>query len=404
MFSDPLGGTPADGGTIADDNFTFDIVDEPQAAPAPPGADAAPAGPAAPAQPVQPSGAPAAQPRDAQPRTTAQPSAAPAAAPAGAPPTPPVAAEAAPEATQAEDPLAAYPVWEVRADGQDFEIPGSRMGTNGVWLDKAAVPLVQQLIAEGVANRGSARQLREQLESENQQLRSRITNDPDILRAKAFNQQIMRILASGAEGMQQFLEDFNNNRQALVANAEQAVLRQQLQERDQQLTTLREQQEATQLEPVMGQAIDNTVAELAGRPEFAGVDANLILERLYSPRGLDAVFYEVDPRERPRGPNEDEFYLGTAADGKLYLMNWGVIVQEFQYQASIRGATPATPAAAAAVNAAALVGSPQGPTTPAAPPGNAGAAGEQVPDFPKTPEGRRQMEQWFERRYSPLRR
>lgn len=298
-------------------------------------------------------------------------------------------------------------MWEIRADGQDFEIPGTRLGTNGVWIDKESVPLVQQLLAEGVANRGSARQLREQLESENVQLRSRLTNDPDIIKAKSFNQQIMRLLASGPEAVQAWLEDFTNNRQALVAQAEQAILRQQVQERDQQLSQLREQQEADQLQPVMDDALSNTVSELAARPEFAGVDADLILQRLYSPQGLDAVFLEVDPRERPRGPNEDEFYLGTSSDGKLYLMNWGVIVQEFQYQASIRGAgAPASPAAAAAINASALAGAPpQGPTTGAPPPGNLPAgSGEQMPEFPKTPEGKRQMQQWFDRRFSPIKR
>jgi len=401
MFGDPTGGAPAGG----DDGFTWDLQEEPQEAGIPDlggkgqGAPAAPAPAQAPATPAQPAGSPAAQ-RDESGRFTAQPSATPEGqggqppAEGTAPASPATADESAP------DVLDDFPAWTIRADGEAFEVPGSKIGSNGVWFPAEALPQLQQLIAEGVANRGTARELRERLQRENTTLRGQLQNAPDIVKARAFNASIMRLLAQGPEAMQAFFEDFNNNRARLVAEAEQAILLQRNEAQTAELNELREEREAARLEPVMSNSLVSVVEDLAGRPEFAGVDANAIYQRLRTPRGLDAVFYEVQPGERPSGPAEDEFLLGQAADGTLYLMNWGVVAQEFQYQAQFRPAPAATPAGATAANAAALAAgrrSPQAATRTGAPP--ASPAGEETP--PKFA-SKKEMDAWFEKRFSPM--
>jgi hypothetical protein len=298
--------------------------------------------------------------------------------------------------------VSAFPDWTIRGDGQEFEIPGAKVGSNGVWLPNDVVPEVAQLLAEGVANRGSARQLRESLQAENRQLRQQLQNHPDLIRAQAFNKAILAKLNEGPEAVQQWLEDFDNSRPRLIAEAEAEVLRQQHAATQRELAELREERESATLQPLMEQSLQEAVADFANRPEFAGVDAEMIYERVRSPQGLDAVFYEVSPQDRAQGLLDGESLLGRAPDGTLYVMNWGVIADEFAYQAQIRGPAPAaapSAAAAAAANAQALAQpAAQGSAQTVAPTGT-----PPVPQFPKTPEGKKQMDKWYEEQFAPQR-
>lgn len=99
-----------------------------------------------------------AQPRDDAGRFTAAPEAAPEASQEEpAPPADPGEPEA--DAT-GEEPAAEEPEEPVsyRADGQEFEIPGSAVGENGWFIPADQVPEVQQLLSSGRAAMGSVRE------------------------------------------------------------------------------------------------------------------------------------------------------------------------------------------------------------------------------------------------------
>lgn len=256
---------------------------------------------------------------------------------------------------------------------------------NGVFIRNEGLQALQDLIAEGVANRGSARQLREQLMAENQQLRQAQQNHPDILRAKAFNQGIRNLLAAGPDAIAEWLDNFQANAPAFERDAERAVYEAEIAARDEQLTELQTEREAERLRPVLEQSLEGVVGQLARQPEFAGVDARLIAERARDPRFSAHVFYEAQPNERPMGLGAEELLLGQGPDGTMYLMNWGLLRDEFAYQARLLGPTR-TAAQAAAHNAAAL-------GAPAPMPGMVPAAGNPPPPAaPQIPKFKTQEE------------
>lgn len=378
---DDTTGAPAAPAAESDDGFWSDAP-APEATEQPGQPPAAPAAPVkgpsvtellegAPAQPDKP--APAAQP--AVPASTPASAAPAAAAPAAAPSTP-----AAPQS------------WTFRADNDEITVDGSQIHPDGsLTIPAKHREQIEQLLAEGVAHRGSWRGEQEQYEGRIAQLEEQLASQqPELVRAKAFSDSILALLAKGPDAVADWLDNHATNFPKFQADAEVAVLRQQLSERDQRLSRADEERLSQELAPQLQNTVAQAVTEMAG--QFPGVDAQKLHQRITT-RFLDQVAYEVPAAQRARGLQRGEVLIGRGPKDELYIVNTGLIRDEFAYQADLLKGSAAAAGAAVAQNAA--VAQPGAGVAPAVPalggvPPNL-AEGE-MPKFAT----RKEMEDWIE--------
>lgn len=358
------------------DDPNVHIDSDPAAAPAPASSPAiegpgAP-GPSVPAAPDEPGLAappsPGAQPRapaSAQPSVPGQPPA----APAGAAPT------GAPEP------------WSFRADRQTFFVEGSSVDADGsLRIPKSQLPLVQQLLAEGAAHRGSWREQKAEYEARIAELEQSVEQHPDLLRARAFNAKLNALMEQGPDAVAAWLDKFEQNREVLKHQAENAVLKHQLEDGTRKQTAADQDREAQALVPVMQESLQGVIGELA--TQFPGVDGGKLYTRLMR-SFADRVFYEVPVAERRRGLAAGEVQIGQSRDGQtLYVMDRGLVEEEFQHWASLTGAGAGAATAAVQQNRAALAGAP-----PVAVGSGGPAQGGPTPPLPKTKE---ELDKWIQ--------
>lgn len=373
--------TAPDAGAVATDpypGFVEEIVDD---EPSPAGATPAtpPAAPDA--------GTPAPADAAAQPVVPAVPAQPP--TPASSAPSPAVPPMPAAPATPA--------AWDFQADRQTVTVPGSKVRDDG-WLE---VPpdqraLLENLLAEGVAHRGSWRAEQQRYEARIAELEEQSTASPEILRAKAFNDALLALLDKGPEAVAAWLDEYRLNFPLLKQQAEAAVLQSRLTTAEQRLAAREEDQEASELAPQLAGMISDTLQQvIASDPAYAGVDAQALEQRIRT-RFLDQVAYEVDPKERPRGLASGEILLGRSRDGKtLYVFNAGLVADEVAYQASLRGGAASAAAAAVARNTAiapAVPGAPGG-APPVVPAGSGTPGPAPAKPLPKTKED---VQRWID--------
>ena len=327
--------------------------------------------------------------------------AAPASAPASEPQTP-VTPAAAPEpsstAPGGEGQPSAVPSGQLasqaptpfsfRADRSDYAIDGATIGPDGnVTIPKAQADYVKQLLAEGVAHRGSWQQQREQYESRIAELERSVESHPDILRARAYSNQIRQLMAQPAEKIAEWLDNLAVNQPAFEARSEAEVLRQQLEAQQGQAREAQETSDAQALVPEMEGIAQGIVEELAG--QYPAVDAGAFYERLMR-HHVGRIFTEVPAASRRMGLRDGEVLFGRSRDGQhLYIADRGFIEDEFQHWARLSGKSATAATNAVRQNAAALAS--------AVPPMATGqqplASGSPVKPLPKT---QQEFEKWFE--------
>lgn len=380
-------GDPGVGAPMVEEEFVEEILDDDETSPQTPEASA----PATAPDPDQPPAAPADQPDPSRTRPTPE-------APASTPPASPTP----PAAPEGSKPTPEAPVWTVRGDRQDVPLTGTAVLDDGsVVVSPEAVPHLHQLIAEGIAHRGSWRQQAQQYQGRIKQLEQQVQHDPQRLRFESLTKQLLGILDQGPEKVAEWLDNFQANRAQLLSTAERDALQARYGSMEQRLEEYEEQEEASSVQPVYESYLERAVSHYAGLPQFQGADRGAIEERIRDAL-LDRVIYEVNPSERPTGLQEGEVLVGQGRKGQLYVFNYLPVQREFEYQARwlkpSNGTPPAPATVAAQRNTATL-------TPGAKPPAVAPASGSppppsggdmKVPTFPKTAEGRRQMETWLQ--------
>jgi hypothetical protein len=352
-------------------------TDEPTTPPAPGSAPAAPAVPPAAQPPAPPPAQPSAPPAPPPPST-------PAATAPGAP-----AAAIPPAAPAASTPSA----WEFSADGQTVEVDGSIVHPDGsITVPKAQVEHLNALLAEGVHHRGTWRDEIATRDARIAELEAQVgntANDPDILKARAYNQQILAIMAKGPEAVAAWLDDYERRFPEFQAKAQQAVLEAQIAERDAKLATYQEKETFADITPKIETTIQAALGDSATK--YPSVNAEKLYERIVN-RYWDQIVYEVTAAQRPRGLEAGEELIGQGPKGQYYIVNTGMIADEFAYQASLLQGSAA--AATAAVEHNRAMAAPAAPS--AAVPAGAVATpppGGAPVQLPKT---REEMQKWID--------
>lgn len=324
------------------------------------------------------------QPRDDQGRFTSPAPKAEESEPASAEATPaPETPSEPPTDPAVEAPAEQYEPLKYRADNQDFELPGSAVGTEGAFIPAAALPELQQLLSAGKAAFGSVRQRLSEAASREQQA---------VARAEAAEAQSTHLLAhfeqliqSGQAGA--WLEGVAQNWPILKAEASKKALELQYKAERDELTKFRQQDEQARLKPLMDQTLRSTVQSYSTR---AGLDAEgqaEVLRVLQEPRFQNFVFVRAPFDDPTAGIKQGDLVIDySVVEGEVQrLRNW-----------TSRYAPKATPKIAAAMQRNAAMEAPKKvapPPTVAAKGTKAPKQGAAVPSFKSTKEA----DEWFER-------
>ena len=263
-------------------------------------ADAALTSPAEPT--AEPVGEPAGQARDEQGRFTSpptpEPEASPPEEPAEAEPTgePAPTEEPAPAVEESESSAEEYAEFGYRADNQDFTIPGSAVGDDGVFIPADHVPELQNLLSAGKAAFGSVRQRLSESASREQSALKRAEA------AEAQSQHVLSYIESLIEQgrIGDWLQQVQTNWPVLKAEAKAKGLELQAQAERDELAKYREQERTAQLRPVMDQTLEQSVLRFG---TTAGLDERGMAEvyrMLREPRYESLVFVKA-PYDDPAG-------------------------------------------------------------------------------------------------------
>lgn len=384
----------------------FDIPDDLQDVPDP---GAPPADPAA-----DPKGPPAAKPAGAQPRDEIgrydkKPDAA--APAAGQPPAPAQAAQAsteAPTTDEGEPPEEPELEFSFRADGKVHSIPGARITKDALIVPRDQLPVVQRLLSKGRTYEGSFRQRLEGMAQEVAQVRSEVSEE--VERSRAYLNFMADLFDRTERGemddqgrtpVEAWLDDFGKNRRTLEAEATLAAakaIREGRQAPAPRLEGFDDEPADPYLDAQDREQFNNELAsELSTR--LQGFVQKLEIRGL-TPQELSTIHQAMSE------PDElDRYYRVALEDVPEHGITKGQIIalddqiqKRLKYEANLilnarRGAAELR--AAEEKNRRNGVGNPIPPTTPASTGKPAAGKAGQMPEFPNTPEGRKQMEEWF---------
>lgn len=343
MLDDTTTAPPATGSSS---DFDREFLAEVGEAPAP--AQPAPAAPAAPApEPAAP--VPSGQPRDEQgrfasPTPPAEPTPVPAEPAPAAPTTPPTTPPAEPPVPETPAPAETYPEATYRADQQDFTIPGSQVGSNGVFIPTPAWTDVQRLLAFGQVHQGSfQRKL-----SESAQEVQRATRRAEA--AEASKAAVFDKLVKMAEDntLEDWMADFKLNLPVLLAKAEAEGARLQIKqfEEERQAETKRQQEAA--LGPQMETALERTILHYGTTAGLSVDRMRALYQRLNTPHFRKVLFSQADADDPVLGIRQGDWTI-----------DYGVIEQEVAWAGpGSSGTAPADKVAAAAAQNAKTTGQP----------------------------------------------
>ena len=203
----------------------------------------------------------------------------------------PSAAKAAEPASTDSGAPAAEPAGEpftFKADGKQFEIPGAMRYPEGVYFTPEAILRLQENLADRKGLNDRIRQLENKVQVNDPE------RHPEVLRARALTQKLNELMDQGPEAMAEWLDNLQQNRPILEANAKAAALEAQLKRYTEQEQTQASEQEATALVDQMDRTLNGHLDAILQDPEIAalGLDRNRLQARLY--RLADALFVEAD--------------------------------------------------------------------------------------------------------------
>lgn len=317
---------------------------------------------------------PAAVPRDEQGRFADKPAAeelAPVAEPAKAPDAPvesTAEAEAQPEAEAAAAETA--PELTYRYEGEEVGIPGSAVGSDGVFIPTTVAPEYLELIALGRSAREGT--IRQRLSETGEQL-SRKDKLIEAARAEALHvvSAIDDMIEKGTFG--EFLEDQANRWPILKAEAKVKAKEAELAATHERLENFEQQQERTRLEPQIRSALERTVSHYGQKAGLTQQAMQALYDRLNTPRYRSQIIERAAADDPVKGVKRGE-----------YLVNYGIVADEVEWLKQNGGAKPpaATRAQELAVENARLLGKPStAPPTAAGKRGAAPPAKAAVPQF-----------------------
>lgn len=158
----------------------------------------------------------------------------------------------------------------LRVDGQEYDVPGSRIEGDEIVIPRESF---QRVIQPRVADRSVWQQERAELQQRIEDLDP--AKNPTVVKANTMLEQLLEVLED-EEKAYDFFNDFSKNREKLILEAERAEL-----EAEKNRITTREERERTQeraeeLASQMDTALDTVLEEARELEAYSGVDFDYV--------------------------------------------------------------------------------------------------------------------------------
>jgi hypothetical protein len=291
-------------------SFEHEMMDEPNAAPTP--AEPAPTPPA----PTEERSADEAlsgpsrdpQGRFAKPAPPVEPVPAPAGAAPAAPPAQPTASTEAPAPPVAEPlPEASY-----RADGNDFAIPGSQHGEDGVFIPTEQWDQVQRLIGQGQVHQGSFQKRLSESAQSVQREKTR-ADAAEASKAAVFD-RLVTMMQDGS--IEDWLGEMRTNLPVLLAKAEEEGAKLRIKEYEEREAARERETTESQREPQMETALSNAILHYGAKANLSQDRMRQLYTRLNTPEYRRALFFEATEDDPIQGIRKGEtvIALGLVED------------------------------------------------------------------------------------------
>lgn len=262
---------------------------------------------------AEPAAEPEGQPRDEQGRFTETPKDEPEPSPeepAESPeplgePTEPV--EATPDAESEPEPFV------YRADGQEFEIPGSAVGDEGIFIPSEHLQEVQQLLSAGRASFGSVRQRLSESAAREQQAADRAAA------AEAQAQTILAHFESLIEKNQigEWLQNVAQNWPILKAESKAKAVELATQAQTQELARYREQEQQTALRPLMDSTLQDSIRQQGAQAGLDDDTLGQVYRELQSPDYQGLLFVKAPYDDPASGIRKGELVIDHGVVAKV---------------------------------------------------------------------------------------
>jgi hypothetical protein len=257
-----------------------------------------------------------ATPSDEKPETAAE----------EAPPESPASPDEPEEGQTDEVPAPAeppdYPTFRYRADGRDYEVPGSAYGESGTFIPTAEMEKLTRLVQEGHTHRGSFKQIL----NDKQREIDRAATGEDAARAEltAIKDKIEQLVTDPTE-FERFIENLRGNWAVTKAQAEAESHKKLLDTERAQRESWEQEREEARLQPMMRQRLERTLV-LAGKEMNLGADIlKFAYQRLQTPEYLDRLY----PRAEADNPQTG------LKKGQRLDINVRMVQDELEYLASV---------------------------------------------------------------------
>lgn len=210
----------------------------------------------------------------------------------------------------------ALPPVTYRAYGQDFAIPGSKLGPEGAFIPKTALQEIARFMGSGREYHRRAGEWEQRVKDADARAEAAEVSRDTVL------QRLDQLVAEG--GLEDFLLDVARNYPVLKAEAEAAGLRRMNEQlRNGQQTREQQEQEAA-LRPVMDRALAEKVREFGQSAGLGKDDLKALYARLRAPE-YQSVIFPVADRDMPE--------IGTKKGQRV--INYAAIQQEVDLLASV---------------------------------------------------------------------
>lgn len=301
--------------------------------------------------------------------------------------------ETAPEAISSEslvEPTAegepeevSHPTFRYRADGQEHELPGSAVGTGGVFFPSEQVPEITRLLQEGHAHRGSFQRL---LNDKARQIQDAASERDSAIAERDEIKGKIEELIKDEVAFERFIADQRGNWEITKARAESAAHQKMLENERSKREEYEMERQEQQLRPVMHQRLDlalETVGKSLGLPENVLAMAR---KRMSSEHYLEQLF--------PKAQQDD--LVNNVRKGQRYDINVRMVQEELKAYAELLKSVGPPPqqvnpkVAQAKAKAAQTIQ--KAPPTVSTKGGAAPGTGKKRPSFKSTEE----VDDWFE--------
>lgn len=289
----------------------------------------------------------------------------------------------APDAAAAAEEETSYPEATYRADGQDFTIPGSAVGDDGVFnttdvWQREILPL----LAAGRAARGGS--LQRTLQDKSREVQSwQQQAQAAQAQSQAIIAKIDQMVENGTIG--QWLEDVHQQWPIMKAQAEASALRLQQQAAQQQLQAFQAEQQQRQMEPQFTAALENSLTQIGPQFDLTPEQLAGLFQQLNTPAMRQTWLVRAQYDDPMSGVRAGEWAIDTSV-----VQQWAQWASQYQP----RQKAPAVPPKVAEAQKQ------NAKKTPAAPPpvvgGKGGSAPSGKPNAPKYKDGKEALARIFD--------